>query len=1146
VESLPKERSGRLSALLGFVLLVAVEVGFVAGMVWAGSVERWRVDWPNVWQWMDVTPTEDVIVGLLRWVGLVLAVWLLASSVLYALARLSRIPGLIRSTEWLTIPVVRGVVDRAVVVTMATSVLIGSRTGPAVADVAAARAPVAAAVGAAQGGQSDEPRVYATPTTAGHWEVQPNENLYDVAAAQVAHATGRSASELRSAEVSPYWRAVIRANQDTLQSGDPRVIFAGERIVLPPLAIAARTAAPEGAHVVQPGDTLWDISAEKTGDPYRWPEIFERNQGVTQPDGSSLENPDLIRPEWVLEVPDAAVAAEGGGAQSPASSSTSPTPPPAPTSPNGLTPSGTSAPAPSVAPPTSAAPTSVAPPTSAPATSVAPSTSAAPTSAVPPTSAPATTSTASPTSAPAMSAPSTTAAAPVMGLPVPEAPTARPRSVPSSTPTLPATSPTAVASPDGPPLPSPPSSLRLRPPPTRQGVDVVALPEAAAQARGEAEAPAAATQSASQRQDSSPLRWVGGLLAASLVTLIVRRRLRQDQVRRPGRRVPMPEPELVDLETLLRARADLDDAEALDRALRAMAAGLRSEEAEVPEVLGVQLGPKEVEILLAEPTSPAPPGFRLRDGGRSWVCARRDLQEDEDLADDEVAPLPGLVTLGATEWGLLLVNLEAGGVIAIAGDAACARRILLAIALELEGARWADYVSVELVGFNLSTHPSAFERMRQVDSIDALDLDRAAHEVDAIRAEEGYGSTLAGRAAGLRAAGDWMNVTVALCATPPLAATPVVEALVEGRGRCAQILVVAGELEMAHWRFEVSADGVLSIPPLSMQVGAQMVSPGEAEELAELLAGPEEDTTEELFVPEIDELAAAAVSSAPSGDVDVDEEEDELGPYEEPERPERELRILGPVEVLGADGEEIRFERAKDRELVALLSHYGERGVDGDRAAGQLWPEKNALGPPGPPGAAAGPPKRYPSPHTLQNTVTRARRALGRASDGTDFLPKVGGGVRNYTLYQKGFGCDYWRFQALVRHARRQRRPEAVIATLWRALDEVRGQPYEESSGFHWAQGGVRRSIAGEITDVAEWLAELCRANGDAQGARRAAQRGQLATPYAGNERLGRCEMRAAELAGDRAEVRAIYRRLGADEEELHPETIALYERLTS
>jgi len=358
VETVAKERSGRLTALLGFVLLVAVEVGFVAGMVWAGSVERWRVDWPNVWQWMDVTPTEDVIVGLLRWVGLVLAVWLLASSVLYALARLTRVPGLIRSTEWLTIPMVRGVVDRAVVVTMATSVLIGSRTGPALADVAAARAPVAAAVQASQGGESAEPCVYATPTTAGHWEVQPNENLYDVAAAQVAHATGRAAAELRSAEVSPYWRAVIRANQDTLQSGDPRVIFTGERIVLPPLAIAARAVAGEGTHVVQAGDTLWDISAQKTGDPLRWQEIFQRNQGVTQPDGSSLENPDLILPEWVLDVPDADVAAVNGSAQHPSvGSSTNPAPAPAaPTSPNGLTSPGTSAATTTVAPPTSVAP----------------------------------------------------------------------------------------------------------------------------------------------------------------------------------------------------------------------------------------------------------------------------------------------------------------------------------------------------------------------------------------------------------------------------------------------------------------------------------------------------------------------------------------------------------------------------------------------------------------------------------------------------------------------------------------------------------------------------------------------------------------------------------------------------------------------
>lgn len=44
----------------------------------------------------------------------------------------------------------------------------------------------------------------------------------------------------------------------------------------PPAAIA------EGAqvHVIQPGDTLWDLSARFLGDPYLWPQIWERNQYI--------------------------------------------------------------------------------------------------------------------------------------------------------------------------------------------------------------------------------------------------------------------------------------------------------------------------------------------------------------------------------------------------------------------------------------------------------------------------------------------------------------------------------------------------------------------------------------------------------------------------------------------------------------------------------------------------------------------------------------------------------------------------------------------------------------------------------------------------------------------------------------------------
>ena len=48
------------------------------------------------------------------------------------------------------------------------------------------------------------------------------------------------------------------------------------------------TVAPQPTvYVVQPGDTLWDISQRHLGDPYRWPEIYDLSQGQPQPDGIS-------------------------------------------------------------------------------------------------------------------------------------------------------------------------------------------------------------------------------------------------------------------------------------------------------------------------------------------------------------------------------------------------------------------------------------------------------------------------------------------------------------------------------------------------------------------------------------------------------------------------------------------------------------------------------------------------------------------------------------------------------------------------------------------------------------------------------------------------------------------------------------------
>lgn len=97
---------------------------------------------------------------------------------------------------------------------------------------------------------------------------------------------------------------------------DEHWIFPGWRLRLPadatnlpprPSTTTAETSGPTVAaapsHDVRPGDTLWDISAEHLGDGARFPEVFDLNAGVLQPDGRTLTDPDLIQPGWRLTLP---------------------------------------------------------------------------------------------------------------------------------------------------------------------------------------------------------------------------------------------------------------------------------------------------------------------------------------------------------------------------------------------------------------------------------------------------------------------------------------------------------------------------------------------------------------------------------------------------------------------------------------------------------------------------------------------------------------------------------------------------------------------------------------------------------------------------------------------------------------------------
>ncbi len=61
-------------------------------------------------------------------------------------------------------------------------------------------------------------------------------------------------------------------------------------------------------YVIKKGDTLWDLSGEHLKDPYQWPELWERNQYITNPHliypGNSLRlhgRPKSVRPGTVRE-----------------------------------------------------------------------------------------------------------------------------------------------------------------------------------------------------------------------------------------------------------------------------------------------------------------------------------------------------------------------------------------------------------------------------------------------------------------------------------------------------------------------------------------------------------------------------------------------------------------------------------------------------------------------------------------------------------------------------------------------------------------------------------------------------------------------------------------------------------------------------
>ncbi|MBK6871193.1 MAG: LysM peptidoglycan-binding domain-containing protein [Kineosporiaceae bacterium] len=184
-------------------------------------------------------------------------------------------------------------------------------TGPLRASMAAP-APVTVAV-THRAGPASPPTAPATVMSASRDEavhvVAHGETLWTIAERYLGDGA-------RFGEIARLNYGRVQADGEALT--DSHWITPGWRLVVPSRQTGRATPTPAARpdsdtatgdvatppHIVADGESLWDIAEDRLGDGQEWPRLFQSSQATVQPDGGHLTDPDLLRPGWIVTLPD--------------------------------------------------------------------------------------------------------------------------------------------------------------------------------------------------------------------------------------------------------------------------------------------------------------------------------------------------------------------------------------------------------------------------------------------------------------------------------------------------------------------------------------------------------------------------------------------------------------------------------------------------------------------------------------------------------------------------------------------------------------------------------------------------------------------------------------------------------------------------
>jgi DNA-binding SARP family transcriptional activator len=217
-----------------------------------------------------------------------------------------------------------------------------------------------------------------------------------------------------------------------------------------------------------------------------------------------------------------------------------------------------------------------------------------------------------------------------------------------------------------------------------------------------------------------------------------------------------------------------------------------------------------------------------------------------------------------------------------------------------------------------------------------------------------------------------------------------------------------------------------------------------------------------------------------------------------------EIRLLGPVQILDADGDVVALRRRKERLALSVLLLEPGRVVDVDRLVDLLW--------------ETGPPASVRA--TLQALMSRIRAALRNASGVTRPMLRAQGS--GYVLEIEPAAVDLHLFRTMVARAHETAEPHVRSARLTAALDLWRGPALAGT-----ATGAVRHRLCAEL-DESRFAALSDRVDADLAAGRHAglvAELSRLAATYPLRERFHGQLMLALYRSGRRAEALLAYRR---------------------